>query len=40
MPCRSLRIVLGFSVVFRSAKATELSQSERRQWDSNFLTSP
>ena len=30
---RGLRTVLEFSVDFRSAKATHLSQSERRQWD-------
>lgn len=31
-----VKTVRGFSVVVRSAKATQLSQSERRQSDSNF----
>ena len=39
-PGRQVRTVLEFSVVFRSAKATHLSQSERRQWDSYFWHGP
>ena len=36
----SLRIVRGISVAFRSAKATLLSRSERRQRDSYFSNDP
>ena len=37
---KAIRTVLEFIVVFRSAKATQLSQSERRQWDSYFWHGP
>ena len=38
-PCLR-RTVLEFIVVFRSAKAMQLSQSERRQWDIHFWHGP
>ena len=38
--CDWVRIVRGISVAFRSAKATLLSRSERRQRDSYFSNDP